>query len=191
MPSTPLSDIIKRAKLSPPRIFFAAAIAISVTLGACAGAPPPEEDWELDTSSATEADRSMELVPADLRALVDQVASDNTSDATKAWLEIGARYRNSGAFLAALKPALYDSRPAFFRMTREKFSGGGNSFVYFTVKTGKSKGVPAYVHTVGQSLCYHLWQYEDVSNSGFKGTFKAWWAGYAPSHRLPGPRKPA
>lgn len=165
----------------------ACSMVLAVSLAGC-GSPASEEDWNLDTGSAAGADPGRGSIPADLQARVDQLASANASDATQAWLDIGARYTSAGAFLADLKPALYDPRPVHFGMTRETFSGGGSTFVYFTVDTGQAKGIPAYVHTVGQSLCYHLWQYEDVSHSGFHGTFRKWWAGYAPAHQLPGIR---
>ena len=152
-----------------------------------APAPDPESDWTLDLTDVPSGTADA-IIPDEARALVDRLASSNEQDATLAWIAIGARYKTSDAFLSEMRPALYDPRPIPFSMTRESFSGGGLSFVYFSPKTNSSKGVPAYAHSVGQSLCYHLWQYEDVSNSGFHGDFLKWWGVYAPAHGLPGPR---
>ena len=146
--------------------------------------PEPEGEWALDLEHAPPAPSVSEM-PAEVRALVDRVASADPMDATKAWLEIGARYQTSKAFLSDLKPALWDTRPVAFAMSKEKFSGGGTTFVYFTVRTNSAQGPAVTASTVGQSLCYHLWQYEDVSHSGFEGSFRTWWKSYAPHHGLP------
>jgi hypothetical protein len=38
---------------------------------------------------------------------------------------------------------------------------------------------------VVEALRYHLWRFEDVSNSGFKGSFLEWWAKFARARGLP------
>ena len=126
--------------------------------------------------------------PAEVAALVDRIAGTDAMDASKAWLELGARYRDSRSYIGGVCAGFWDTRPVAFEIVKERMSGGGATFIYYTVKTPGTKGVPAFVHTVGQALAYHLWQYEDASNSGFKGTFRAWWSGYAGPHGLPGPR---
>lgn len=148
------------------------------------GSEPVEEDWTLDLSAVSQPTAT---VPLDVRALLDQIASDDPAEAAKAWNELGSRYQTASSFLADAGPAIHDARPIHFELLRTRFSGGGNTFVYYTPRTGNAEGATAYAHTVGQVLCYHLWQYEDVSNSGFQGNFRAWWTKYAPAHGLPPP----
>ncbi len=141
-----------------------------------------EEDWMMAAGSASPAP----LASAEAQALVDRLAGTEVIDAELAWNEIGARQSSSAAFLATFGPALRDSRPVAFGMAKERFSGDGHTFTSFNAGQPTAKGTPAFVHTVGQALAYHCWQYEDVSNSGFHGNFKAWWTEWAPGKGLPG-----
>lgn len=147
-----------------------------------------EEDWALDVPADAPVPA---LASPDLQALVDRLAGTDVMDAAIAWNKIGASYRTDASYLADLGPALRDPRPVHFEMVKESTTNGGYTFIYYQVKTPSysGKGVPAYAHTVGQALCYFLWQYQDASNQGYSGsTFKAWWAGYAPMKALPLPR---
>lgn len=142
-----------------------------------------KEDWTIRIDPDPPP---VETLPENVRELVDRVASENPMEATKAWLEIGARYRSASRFLKEVKPALWDPRPVHFEMTDETFEGKDRSFRYFTVKTPSCKGEIVPADTVGEALRYHLWQYEDVSGTGFDGTFDEWWSSYAPPLGLPG-----
>jgi len=124
-------------------------------------------------------------LPEAIQKLVDRVASEDAAEGGKAWLEIGARYQDAASFLKDFKPALSDPRPVRFAMVEETFSGGGSTFRYFTVQGDPSKGSPVPANTVGEALRYHLWQYENVGGSGFKGGFQDWWKTYAPKNGLP------
>lgn len=143
-------------------------------------APEGEVDWRIDDSGTPPAP----LSPL-ARALVDRVAAADPAEASKAWLEIGARYNSSDAFLSEMKPALWDRRPAHFEMSLQVMQGNAGTFSYYTAQPAGTTGLKAYAHTVGQALCYHLWQYEDASHSGFRGPFAEWWTVFAPKHGLP------
>lgn len=151
----------------------------------CSPALEGEEDWTLD-AEAVEA--PTEPLSGPVEELVDRIASDDPMDAAKAWNQLGAKYTSAKSYIADVGPAFWDTRPVRFEFVKERFSGGGHTFIYYEVKTPSSKGIPAYAHTVGQALVHRLWALEDVSNSGFKGSFRAWWAGYAPGHNLPPPK---
>ena len=90
-----------------------------------------EEDWQMDVASATAPSTSLN---ADIQTLVDKVALPDGMEASKAWIEIGARYRSSQQFLQEAGPALWDQRPVSFELVKEIFSGGGNTFTYFAVR---------------------------------------------------------
>lgn len=147
-----------------------------------------KEDWSVEIRIEAPPEPSGDPVsasmPAAVRALVDRAASDNPETGAAAWIELGAKYQSAAAFRKDVSPALADERPAAFAIVEEKFSGNGSSFRYFTAKAVASGGrQPA--GTVGEALRYHLWQLEDVSNRGFKGSFAEWWPGYAKSKGLP------
>lgn len=151
-----------------------------------------KEDWVIKMSLAGALPEpetvapSSESVAAAARPLVDLLASTDADAGVKAWTDLGARYRDAAGFLKELRPALWDERPVKFILIEESFSGGGKSFRYFTPKATAAAGAKAQrAATVGEALRYHLWQYEDVSNSGFKGTFAEWWGKYAVSRKLP------
>jgi len=150
-----------------------------------------KEDWTIKmdlTASLPEPEALApppESVAAAARPLVDLLASSDADAGVKAWTELGARYRDAAGFLKELRPALWDERPVKFILIEESFSGGGKSFRYFTPKSSSAGAKAQRAATVGEALRYHLWQYEDVSNSGFKGSFAEWWAKYAVSRKLP------
>jgi hypothetical protein len=128
-------------------------------------------------------------MPEAVRAMVDRVASADAMEGSKAWLELGARYRSSKEFLRDAKAALGDDRPVAFAIVEERFKGGGKEIRYFTSKPSAPGGAGSQpARTVGEALRYHFWQYEDASGSGFKGGFADWWPGFAASRGLPGGR---
>ncbi len=146
-----------------------------------------KESWTLkmDMGGAEEAPLPPDVpMPAAVKAIVDRVASADPMEGSKAWLELGARYQSSGAFLAEVKQALWDDRPVAFAIVEEQFKGSGGAIRYFTSKPGAS-GSAQPAATVGEALRYHFWQYEDASGSGFKGTFEEWWSSWAPPKGLP------
>ena len=143
------------------------------------------EDWKVIAASLPTPPPDEDLAPA-VRPLIDRIASDDPMDACKAWLELGTRYQNAAAFLAEVKPALWDRRPVHFEITEGTANAGGRTLRYFTAKTPAEQGPTVPADTVGEALRYHLWQYEDVSGTGFKGTFDEWWDTWAPSRALPG-----
>lgn len=147
-----------------------------------------DTDWTLDLGSGYRGDKPLD---PKLLEIVDRVASPDASRASAAWLELGAKYRDPESYVNDLRPALWDTRPVSFALVRETFSGNGPAFTYYTVKSASSKGPPAFAHTVGQALCYHLWQLADASDGGRrKRSFRSFWEEYAKMQALPGSRNP-
>ncbi len=144
-----------------------------------------KEHWSGSLDLSASQAPSLAAMPAAVRQIVDRVASDDPMVGSKAWLELGARYQSAPTFLAEVKPALWDTRPVHFEMVEETFKGGGNSIRYFSVRGEPGKGTPVPAQTVGEALRYHLWQYENVSGSGFTGSFQEWWSSYASRNGLP------
>lgn len=126
-----------------------------------------------------------ESMSAPVRKLVDAVASTDPMAGSAAWNELGTRYQSAAAFLKEVRPALWDERPVKFIIVEESFKGGGSSFRYYSSKVPTAGAIGHRANTVGESLRYHLWRFEDASNSGFKGTFLEWWATYARTRGLP------
>jgi len=126
-----------------------------------------------------------ESMPAAVRKLVDAAASSDATAGSASWSELGTRYQSASSFLKEVRPALWDARPLHFIIVEESFKGGGSSFRYFSSKVPTPGAAAQRAKTVGEALRYHLWRFEDVSNSGFKGTFAEWWAGYARTRGLP------
>ena len=121
-------------------------------------------------------------MPEAVKAIVDRVASADAAEGSKAWLELGARYQSSKAFLKEARQALGDDRPVAFAILEERFKGGGKEIRYFTSKPSAPGGAGSQpARTVGEALRYHFWQYEDASGSGFKGSFVDWWPSFARS----------
>ncbi len=127
----------------------------------------------------------MESMSAAVRKLVDAVASSDAAAGSAAWTELGTPYQSTSAFLKAVRPALWDDRPVHFIIVEESFKGGGKSFRYFSAKAPTEGATAHRAKTVGEALRYHLWRFEDVSNSAFKGSFAEWWASYARPRGLP------
>lgn len=127
----------------------------------------------------------MESMPAPVRTLVDAVASADPAAGSAAFSELGTRYQSAASYLKDLRPAFWDERPVHFIIVEESFKGGGKSFRYHSSKLPTPGAAALRADSVGEALRYHLWRFEDVSNSGFKGTFEEWWATYAPSKGLP------
>jgi len=117
--------------------------------------------------------------PAAVQKILDRVASADAVEGAAAWMEIGARYTGSAAFLKDLHRALRDPRAVRFAVAEETFAGGGKKIRYFTAKPAAPTTGAAPAATVGEALRYHLWQVEDASGSGFKGSFAEWWERYA------------
>lgn len=146
---------------------------LTIDLTGGAAAPPPDVPPPLES------------MPAAVRKLVDAVASSDAMAGSAAWSELGTRYPSASSFLKDVRPALWDERPVGFIIVEESFKGGGRSFRYFSSKVPTPGAVAHRAKTVGESLRYHLWRFEDAGNSGFKGTFAEWWAPYARSRGLP------
>ena len=106
-------------------------------------------------------------------------------EGSKAWLELGARYQSSGAFLGEARQALRDERPVKFAIVEETFKGGGKTIRYFTSKPAATGSGVQPSGTVGEALRYHFWQWENASGGGFKGGFADWWPTFASSKGLP------
>lgn len=125
---------------------------------------------------------------AAVQPLIDRIAGNDGDAASGAWTELGSQYSSASAYLADVRGALGDPRPIRFRFALATFAQAGQpTFRYFSPIPHSRPETPTPVRaaTVGQALRLHLWAYEDVSNSGFQGTFEEWWAGYAKTHGLP------
>src|SRR5688500_15925485 len=103
----------------------------------------------------------MESMSAAVRKLVDAVASSDAKEGSKAWTELGTRYPSAAASLKDVRPALWDERPVAFIIIEESFKGSGGSFRYYSSKVPASGAIAHRARSVGESLRYHLWRFED------------------------------
>ncbi len=125
-----------------------------------------------------------ELSPA-VQAIVDRIASSDPVEGAKAWMELGARYRDPAAYLAETRAAFRDERAVSFPIVKETFTSGAQTTHYFTAGATPigAAGTPAA--TVGETLRFHLWQLEGLSLGEQSRSFADWWPGYASAHGLP------
>jgi hypothetical protein len=149
-----------------------------------------QESWSLSIKLGSEAREAvvappMESMTADVRNRVAALASEDPAAGSAAFSELGTRYQSAASYLKDLRPAFWDERPVHFIIVEESFKGGGKSFRYHSSKLPTPGAAALRADSVGEALRYHLWRLEDASNSGSKGSFEEWWAGYAPSKHLP------
>ena len=126
--------------------------------------------------------------PEKIRQIIDRIADPDPKTAGGAWNELGASYNNSSAYLADVREFLGDPRPLSFWLQWETYSAPGQpTFTYSTthLEPIASATSPPMARTVGQALRLHLWAYEDVSHSGFHGTFEEWWKTFSEARQLP------
>lgn len=149
-----------------------------------------QETWSLTIKLGAEGSEPlvappMESMAADVRKIVDALASADPAAGSTAFSELGTRYQSASSYLKDLRPAFWDERPVSFIIVEESFTGGGRTFRYHSSKFPTPGAAALRAKSVGEALRYHLWRLEDASNSGFKGSFEDWWARYAPSKKLP------
>jgi len=145
-----------------------------------------KESWKIEMgadSAAGEEDGPMAQgqMSVEVRELLDRIASEDPGTGALAWNRLGSRYTSAAAFLAEARPALWDDRPVAFGMAE----GATQGFRYFTAKTEASEEEQVPAQTVGQALCYLLWNYEGIGGSGTRISFQEWWADYAAGKGLP------
>ncbi len=120
-------------------------------------------------------------MPVDERFVptVETIAGADLNAAWLAWTHFGAGdLVTAEQFLHAVGPALGDPRPIRFAIYRN-----GPLFEGQPVPIESRPDV--LVRTVGEALALQLWMKEGVGEERFPDDFRAWWAPWAHTRRLP------
>jgi hypothetical protein len=125
-------------------------------------------------------------VPADVGALLDEMAGRDPETGAKAWLTLGTKYTNTEDFLRDLTPALNDQRPIAFLVEKHAQAGNPPGLRYYST-TGQpvSTGTPQ-ARTVGEALILDLWRLEGRGRvTETEQSVEQWWSEFAEKRNLP------
>lgn len=117
-------------------------------------------------------------------ALLDRMAGADSSDGSRAWLELASAYTNPDFFFEDVKGSFDDPRPIAFHVAYVSNVGPDKVRRSGYVPQAGAPGAESEAHTVGEALRLDMWRMEGAGLGDNPKPFGPWWAKYRKARGL-------